>query len=333
MSSTGLAESTREEKNGATHTGISAVSPGKDEEELKNQDRLTLTEATDGKNVKCQYAIVCDGVTTSPYSAAAAQYVSDQVCVLFEEGGLEQTVAALQEMRQGLLEKPLKMDEGHSALLRSMFEEIVRQKCERSYQTTFVAVCLKREKANAEGMISIKAIGCGDSALFIFREDGELRYNNMNLSGELERFEHGSPFTAVLPDCYDRETGNVLIDFEEYPEDVHLLLCSDGFYDGFTNFREIREWLLERRAELAAPELRDECLSELHSKLGQKKGDDDISFIWLRPNGPRQAVAVWDATGETEVENTDAGNSKSDKTGFFAKLFKTLLRLWRLRTQ
>jgi serine/threonine protein phosphatase PrpC len=290
MSSTSPEESARVEKIGTTHIAISIVSPGKDEEEEKNQDSLMLMETADGENAKCRFAIVCDGATSSPYSATAARYVSSQVHALFQEGGLQQTAATLKEMRLALLDKPLKMDEGYSASLKSMFEEIVREKYQSSYQTTFVAVCLKREETNSEGMISIKAIGCGDSALFIFGEDGELHYNNMNLGGELERLEHRSPFTAVLPDSYDPETNNVLVDFREYPEDVHLLLCSDGFYDGFASFKEIREWLQEHRAELINSELRDKCLSELHGRLNQKKGDDDISFIWLHPIKTQEAT-------------------------------------------
>jgi serine/threonine protein phosphatase PrpC len=328
MSSTDLAKSTHEENRWAAHAAISIVSPGKDEEEEKNQDRLLLMETTDSKNTKCQLAIVCDGVTSSPNGAAAAEYISDQVHALFQEGGLERTVEALKEMRLALLEKPLKMENGQSALLRSMFEEIVRQKYQHSYQSTFAAVCLKRDETNSPGMISIKALGCGDAALFIFRENGELHYNNVNLDNELDRFRHSSPFTAVLPDCYDRETNNVLFDFKEYPEDVHLLLCSDGLYDGFTNFKEIRDWLHEHRAELMDSALAEKCLSELHNRLNQKKGDDDISFIWLHPNGMQPATQQ--EVEESEEENRHAEDSKSGRQGFFAGLFAAVSRWVRL---
>jgi serine/threonine protein phosphatase PrpC len=259
----------------------------------------------------------------------AAEYVSGQVHTLFQEGGLQRTAAALQEMRTALLEKPLKIDEAHSAMLRNMLEEIARQKFQSSYQTTFVAVCLKRGETNPEGMICVKAIGCGDSALFIFREDGELLYNNMNLNGELEQFKHGSAFTLVLPDSLDTEAKNVLVDFQEYPEDVHLLLCSDGLYDSFTNFREIREWLRAHRAELLDSELSGRCLSERHHELSQGKGDDDISFIWLYPNKTQEVTEVEGAAAEgKEASTADMESSKSVKSGFFAKLFKVIFRLY-----
>ncbi|HEY0377986.1 MAG TPA: protein phosphatase 2C domain-containing protein [Pyrinomonadaceae bacterium] len=331
MPSASPEQSARVEKIGVTHAAVSIASPGKDEDEEKNQDSLMLLETTDGENAECQFAIVCDGATSSPYSAAAAQYVSGQVHALFEEGGLREAAAALKGMRLALLEKPVKMDEGYSALLKSMFEEIVREKYQSSYQTTFVAVCLKRGETNSEGMISIKAIGCGDSAVFIFGEDGELHYNNMNLGGELERLEHRSSFTAVLPDSYDPETNHVLVDFKEYPEDVNLLLCSDGFYDGFTSFKEIREWLQEHRAELTDSGLRDKCLSELHARLNRKKGDDDISFIWLHPVKAR-GEAEAESSGDGE-EHADAETSERRRPGFLAGLFEAILRLFGLRAR
>lgn len=311
----------------ATHTAISILSPGREEEEEKNQDRLMLIETSDSKNVKCQFAIVCDGTTTSPYADVAADYVAGQLPALFQQDGLKRTSEALKEMRQALLQKPLKMEEGQSALLRSMFEEIVKQKYQSSYQTTLVAVCLKREENNSAGMISIKAIGCGDSAVFIFQENGELLYNNMQVVDEHDRFKHGSPLTAVLPDCYDEETNNLLFDFKEYPEDIQLLLCSDGLYDGFTNFKELRDWLNEHRSELADSELHDKCLSELHHNLNQKKGDDDISLIWLRPSRTLATQGV--AREGDEDKHT---NSESDQHGVFARFYAAILRSFRLRT-
>jgi serine/threonine protein phosphatase PrpC len=133
-------------------------------------------------------------------------------------------------------------------------------------------------------------MGCGDSALFIFRDDGKLLYNNINISNEKDQFRRGSPFVAVLPDGFDEETGNVLFDFEEYPEDVQLLLCSDGLYDGFLNFEGLRAWLSERRLKLVDSTLRQGCLGELHHNLTQNGADDDISFIWLYPKKDRTSA-------------------------------------------
>lgn len=337
ISSTGPAKSRREDEREATHAALSIVSPGKEEDEEKNQDRVMLMETTDGSETCYQFAIVCDGTTTSPYSASSAEYVSSQVHLLFQEKGLRRIVRTLEEMRQALLEKPFKMEEGGSPLLQSMFEEIVKQKYQNSYQTTFVAVCLKREPEASNGTIQVKAVGCGDSALFIFRDDGELLYNNARLENALDEFKHTSPFTAVLPDSYDEQTDNLLFDFTEFPADVHLLLCSDGFYDGFTTFREMHDWLRQHLAELKDAELRGSHLFELHDRLNRKKGDDDISFIWLHP--ARRAVAATEgddkATEEEEPkrEEADRKNSHGGRQGPIARMFAALLRLFRFRTE
>ncbi|MGB8508254.1 MAG: PP2C family serine/threonine-protein phosphatase [Pyrinomonadaceae bacterium] len=301
----------RAEERAITHEALAALSPGTEDGDEKNQDRLALSEG--GAGAACQFAIICDGTSTSPFSAEAAERVSRQVDALFEEGGLRQVVEALREMRSELISKPVKLDEDYSELLRGMLEEIVREKYRISYQTTFVAVRLSRdENDDAAGKVSVKALGCGDSALFIFREGGELIFNNVNLGDEFDDFKHGSPLTPVLPDSYDEEESRHVLVSDKYPQDVHLLLCSDGFYDGFTNFKEVHEWLNEHRAELSTEGAAARCLAELHRNLEQKKGDDDISFIWLRPlaSPPEKAL------GKDEKPEDVRGDEESDAGEF-----------------
>lgn len=339
-SSTKTATSSSAKTGASTHAAVSVVSPGKEDEDEKNQDRLMLREASDSAGAKCLFAIVCDGTSTSPFSAEAAEHVSQQVNRLFDEDGVRHTVEALREMRLALLAEPVKLDEGHSELLRGMFEEIIRQKYQSAYQTTFVAVCLKADENSPLGKISIKALGCGDSALFIFREDGELLFNNVNLRDMSDPFKHDSPLTAVLPDSYDEATNHVLIDCGEYPEGVHLLLCSDGFYDGFLNFKEIRDWLNERLAESADPKARETRMAELHRKLERKKGDDDISFIWLRPVTipPEEASEEVGEGGDAREEKGEAEDQHPDmsylrKPGLFARLWAAIFRFFKLSTR
>jgi serine/threonine protein phosphatase PrpC len=259
----------REAERSGLYAAISIVSPGKDGKgEEKNQDKLKLLKFTDGEGSTWHLAAVCDGVTPSPCAAAAAEYVAGRLRELFQEGGLRRIAGRLQAMRRSLL---------------------VRPNYQRAYQTTFVAVCMKRAATIPLGAISVKAVGCGDCALFIFREDGGLYYNNVNLKDEEDRFRSAPEPIPVLPDYYDEESDNVLFEFEEYPEDAQLLLCSDGLYDGFANFKELHGWLNEHRAELMDPALRERRLSELHQNLKRLKEDDDITFIWLRPHGARAA--------------------------------------------
>jgi serine/threonine protein phosphatase PrpC len=313
-----------------THEVVAVVSPGREDEEEKNQDRVLVVDAADGRNAPCRYAVVCDGTSSSPYAADAAEYVSGRVRELFQEEGIGRAAAALKEMRLSLLDRPLKPIEGQSDLLRSMFEEIVRKKHEHAYQTTFVAACLKRDERGHAGSVYVKAIACGDSALFIFSGDGELLYNNVHLSGNLDPFKHGSPLTAVLPDSYGGEAEHALFDFKEYPQNTHLLLCSDGLYDAFTNFQEIYDWLNEHGAELDSTEAREGHLSELHRRLNGKKGDDDISFIWLRP--PREEKEEGEPVHEAEVV-AGVGDVEGVGQVFFARALARLFRWCRLTTR
>lgn len=315
----------------AVRASLFVQSAGREGEDVKDQDRLRLAETRDGDGVKDQFAIVCDGTSTSPFAADAAAYVSAQLVTLFEEGGLRRVVDSLKEMRTELLSKPIQLDEEQSELLRSMFEEIVRQKYQGAYQTTFVAVRLKRDENGPEGVATVTAVACGDSALFIFREDGELLYNNLNLTDASDPFKHVSPFTAVLPDSYDEAKSHILVEALEVANDVHLLLCSDGFYDGFKNFREVLDWLHEHRDELRDSAACDLCTRDLHQRLEQKKGDDDISFIWLLPAAPPPK----EPPESEEKESAAAGrvdgaheNAEDRSPGPFAGLRSFLLRLF-----
>jgi len=264
-----------------THRSVCVLSPGKEDEQQKNQDRIALKAVQEQDGSYLQFAVVCDGITTSPYAAEAAEYVVEQVESLLHREGLKQVVDHLQNLREKLISKPIELgDQYGSELLKNIFADIVHDKYQRSYQTTFISVCL----AQRDQEVSVTAAGCGDSALFIFKENGELLYNNINVATAGDPFEHNSPFTAVLPDSFDETRTNVLLENEQYGPDVQLLLCSDGFYDAFKNFGEIYEWLHAHQQELTmAHDVNGPLLEELHTRLNQTKGDDDISFIWLLP--------------------------------------------------
>lgn len=294
-SSTETAATALAEEQRPTHAAVRVVSPGREEEDEKNQDRVSFAESPDGAG--WLFAVVCDGTTTSPFAADAAEYVALRGAALFEEGGVGLAAEGLRELRRELLARPVVLDGEHSELLRGMLEEIVRQKYQSAYQTTFVAVRLGREGVGA-GQVSVSAIGCGDSALFVFDAEGALRFNSLGLEGALAPFRHTSPLTPVLPDSYDDAAGHVILERELYSEDVNLLLCTDGFYDGFENFKEMHGWLEGHRAELEDEAARAACLAELHRNLERKKGDDDISFVWLYPSAP----APGEGEGPLEAE-------------------------------
>lgn len=333
MSSIELATSTSRRTRKIAPAPIKVLSPGKDDDEMKDQDRIELVESATCEQSECQFAIVCDGTTTSPYAADAAKLVAEQVMDLFEPGGLQRVVDSLKAKRADLLTKPLQIQEEQSASIRALWEEIIRKKYQSSFQTTFVAVCCKRDGDLRDGEIAIKALGCGDSAILIFRENGELVNNNLGLQDEVDPFKHLSPFTAVLPDSYEDEINHVLFEFTTYPEDTHILICSDGFYDGFTNFKEICDWLKLRETDLEDATSREQHLQELHTGLNQKKGDDDISFIWLRP--PRKVTESEPAdTVHDEpaaIVTTEEKRSERNRPSLFSRFYLVILRTFGLR--
>jgi len=65
--------------------------------------------------------------------------------------------------------------------------------------------------------------------------------------------------------------------------DTNYVLASDGFYTCFPDPSSLWAWLCENETALADPEHQSALLQELHDQLNAKCGDDDISFIWVRP--------------------------------------------------
>jgi len=91
----------------------------------------------------------------------------------------------------------------------------------------------------------------------------------------------GGSTTLVLPDHF--YTGSYECYRDSFPRQTHFLLCSDGFYGAFSNWSELYEWLNENASELSTESMRETILEQLHERLNARKGDDDISFIWVRP--------------------------------------------------
>ena len=88
--------------------------------------------------------------------------------------------------------------------------------------------------------------------------------------------------TNVLPDHF--YSGNFDLFKDSFPIGSNSVLCSDGFYSAFDDFCDLHSWLKENEQGLGNPSGREKIMAELHSKLGKKSSDDDISFIWIMPN-------------------------------------------------
>ena len=87
--------------------------------------------------------------------------------------------------------------------------------------------------------------------------------------------------TAALPDAY--AANQYRIYYERFPHDTHYLLCSDGFYRCFSTPIQMWQWLMNYRHQLTVRKHKKMLLNDLHRRLDQRCGDDDISFVWLIP--------------------------------------------------
>ncbi|OQY98222.1 MAG: hypothetical protein B6D36_17890 [Planctomycetes bacterium UTPLA1] len=97
----------------------------------------------------------------------------------------------------------------------------------------------------------------------------------------------GSSVTAVLPDHV--RSGHWIQDTGRFPTDVNIILASDGFHGCFSNGSALWQWLIENAQAEHDQDARDAALDELHKRLHAKQGDDDISFVWIRPSNPAES--------------------------------------------
>jgi len=87
--------------------------------------------------------------------------------------------------------------------------------------------------------------------------------------------------TLVLPDHFYAGAFDCFTD--TFPQQTQFLLCSDGFYGVFAEWHQIHRWLRDNAIALGQKDQQHTVLEQLHAQLNAKKGDDDISFIWLQP--------------------------------------------------
>ena len=114
--------------------------------------------------------------------------------------------------------------------------------------------------------------------------------------------KHGSA-TRVLPDHF---YGGCFDSFEDrFPLQTHFLLCSDGFYGGFSTWEQLWAWLHDHATALHQEDTRAVVLEQLHAALHAKSGDDDISFVWVYP-------APSDPTGGDPAANHAGGQERGE---------------------
>lgn len=91
---------------------------------------------------------------------------------------------------------------------------------------------------------------------------------------------HGSA-TAVLPDhVYGGHFESVE---DQFPVDTQFVLCSDGVYGAFATTSELWTWIQANRNALHAGQELSSLFTELHERLRERSGDDDMSLVWMYP--------------------------------------------------
>lgn len=242
------------------------VSAGRDDSGAKDQDRACTAPG---------YALVADGVSTSPGAAEAAQLWADSVAEIFSPEGLQRVCTRLLERREQLLERPLELD-AVQRLTPELYVEIARFHRERAFQST-LAAC--RGSRKNETTVSLQLVICGDSAYFLVASDGAILSTSLRgFDPQTGRFGHAGNTTVALPDDLDALSsweGDIAVGAE-------ILLCTDGLYDAFDTFTELHAWL--KRISGSWRRGDDDDISKemerLHERLVQRRGDDDIAFVF-----------------------------------------------------
>jgi hypothetical protein len=158
------------------------VSPMMYGDDQKDQDRARFVAPG-------LVGIVCDGVTSSPHSQAAAQLVTSFAPILFQ-GNVRQRLRTICDLLKACREEfqmtRLTMPDDIPEAMRAMLRAVLREKRATSYQTTVVAVRLRP----SESGVGVDILLCGDSALLAFSNDGELLYSSLARGAEHERERH-----------------------------------------------------------------------------------------------------------------------------------------------
>jgi hypothetical protein len=159
------------------YSAITVVSPMISDGEAKDQDRAQW-------HAPSQSACICDGVTTSPYSARAAEYVTAFIPSVFSSNPvmrLEMLADILMQYRlETCLEQPVISKEKYSENMQKILIDVIRQNNTTSYQTTLIAA---KFGTNDNGVIA-DIIKCGDSAFFAFSDKGLLLSSSLQFKNQ-----------------------------------------------------------------------------------------------------------------------------------------------------
>ncbi len=274
-----------------TFDAICVTSPAEVEGEDKDQDRIHW----DGNQL---FACVCDGLTSSPFSDQAALYLSEHIAPALlgstEELSRSSILAArdhLIKLRQECLMRPVQLSAETPLVLSELLSEATHVHRKLSYQSTVAALRISYDEAVDQCIA--RALWCGDTGIYAFTSNGEIAWTNLALQ-ESGLTAHSSK-TFCFPDDAERteviyfvlnKQGAEIQDERRPNMETEFLLASDGFYMAFDNIRNVWKWLHSNLNILGNKPPRLEQVSlmqELHQKLRRTVGDDDISFVFVRP--------------------------------------------------
>jgi serine/threonine protein phosphatase PrpC len=154
--------------------------------EDKDQDRVYWSAAT-------QVACVCDGVSSSPFSAQAAEIASQFSPVLLK--GADNTGESLRALADLLVVRrleaqhsPVQTPDSASEAMRAVLRDVAEERLAESFQTTLVAASF----VQADDVILTRILTVGDSAFFAFGPDGELLVTSLAISDKFNRPDNGT---------------------------------------------------------------------------------------------------------------------------------------------
>ncbi|MEN6307699.1 MAG: hypothetical protein ABFD91_08085 [Anaerohalosphaeraceae bacterium] len=149
---------------------IRVVSPSLLGGETKNQDRAVFDK-------KSNTACVCDGTTSSPYSALAASLVAGYApLILNNVDNLKVIAQLLYALRNKSLLDDVAVSPAIPESIRSLVRDAAKQGLKTSFQTTLVAMSFMVQ----DSCIQTKFVSCGDSGIFAFSSAGEVFMTNLS---------------------------------------------------------------------------------------------------------------------------------------------------------
>lgn len=234
--------------------------------EAKDQDRAVWSKIM-------ATACVCDGVTSSPSAAQAAEIASQFSRVLFkDESHLKNSLRTLADLlvvhRLESQQAPVQTAPDTPEAMQAMLQEVARENLARSFQTTLVSAAF----VPMDDMVAASVVWIGDSAFFAFSADGDLLASSLP---HKEKSDRNRDCGVDELSCHSRA-----IRFAVGDEVLAKILCDASERPGLAQRAGIRtgsagNWLI------CAP--LDQVGQRSFSKGLSTNESNDVN-LWLEPN-------------------------------------------------